>query len=234
MTSCRSGSARFPAPAHAATCRRSRSIMRPLGSAGAELDALDEALAARPRPFHLVVVGGGASGCELALAIHQRLGRHAGFRLTLLQGNARLLPQFPPGWRGRFASVCSSAASPSGSTRASWPSEAHGLLLDGGERVACDAVLWATRRRAAARSCATAAWPSTPTASCSSRDTLQSVSDPAVFGTGDCVSFDAYPDLPRNGVYAVREGAVLFDNVAAFLREEPLRPFRPQRCSCAC
>src|SRR5207249_1489222 len=35
-------------------------------------------------------------------------------------------------------------------------------------------------------------------------------------------------DLPRNGVHAVRQGGVLFDNVIAFLRERPLRPFRPQ------
>jgi selenide,water dikinase len=60
-------------------------------------------------------------------------------------------------------------------------------------------------------------------------DTLQSVSDPAVFGTGDCVSFPSHPDLPKNGVHAVRQGAVLFDNVTAFLQEQPLRPFRPQR-----
>jgi selenide, water dikinase len=60
------------------------------------------------------------------------------------------------------------------------------------------------------------------------RDTLQSLADPAVFGTGDCVAFESRPGLAKNGVYAVREGAILFDNVAAFLREKPLRPFRPQ------
>src|SRR5262249_46376218 len=65
------------------------------------------------------------------------------------------------------------------------------------------------------------------------RDTLQSEAEPAVFGTGDCVSFSAYPGLPRNGVHAVREGRVLFDNVLRFLRDEPTRPFRPQRfCLC--
>src|SRR5207253_2897704 len=64
-------------------------------------------------------------------------------------------------------------------------------------------------------------------------ETLQSVGNAAVFGTGDCVAFDHYPTLPRNGVHAVRQGTVLFDNVLAFLRETPLRPFRPQRfCLC--
>src|SRR5437763_583997 len=55
------------------------------------------------------------------------------------------------------------------------------------------------------------------------RDTLQSLDDSAVFGTGDCVSFESYPELAKNGVHAVRQGAVLFDNVAAFLRERPLQ-----------
>ncbi len=64
-------------------------------------------------------------------------------------------------------------------------------------------------------------------------ETLQSVGNSAIFGTGDCVAFESYPDLPRNGVHAVRQGAVLFENIALFLREQPLRPFRPQRfCLC--
>jgi selenide,water dikinase len=105
---------------------------------------------------------------------------------------------------------------------------AGGLVLAGGETVAADGVLWATE----------AAPPPLVGASGLAvdaggflrvRDTLQSVSDPSVFGTGDCIAFEPNPALPKNGVYAVREGAVLFDNVAAFLREQPLRPFRPQR-----
>ena len=53
--------------------------------------------------------------------------------------------------------------------------------------------------------------------------------DPAVFGTGDCIALASRPDLLKNGVYAVRQGGVLFGNVASFLREKPLTPFRPQR-----
>src|SRR5262249_6964318 len=60
-------------------------------------------------------------------------------------------------------------------------------------------------------------------------DTLQSPADPAIFGTGDCISIRQYPDLAKNGVYAVREGGVLFDNVFRFLRERPLKRFWPQR-----
>src|SRR5579883_1320093 len=64
-------------------------VLRPLGKLLGAIDRIEEGLTRSPRPFHLAVVGGGASGCELSLALHKRLGRHPGFRLTLLQGNPR-------------------------------------------------------------------------------------------------------------------------------------------------
>lgn len=203
-------------------------VMRPMRPFLGKLDRLDESLAASPRPFHLVVVGGGASGCELALAIHKRLHRHAGLRLTLCQANPRLLPHFAE----KVAAIFEGAFRQRG---IAWRTTARvidtsngSLLLENGERLACDAVLWATQgtpppllRHSGLKV--------NDDGFLRVKETLQSVGDTAVFGTGDCVAFDAYPDLPRNGVYAVREGAVLFDNVVSLLREQPLRPFLPQR-----
>src|SRR5262249_51161166 len=45
---------------------------------------------------------GGASGCELAVALSRRLGRHTGFRVSVFQGGPRLLPQFPEGAASAF------------------------------------------------------------------------------------------------------------------------------------
>ena len=56
---------------------------------------------------------------------------------------------------------------------------------------------------------------------------LQSEDDPAIFGGGDCVSF-APRHLDRVGVYAVRQGPILYKNITAALREKALQPFRPQ------
>jgi selenide,water dikinase len=206
-------------------------VLRPLATLVAKLDALAR-LRESPGPFHLVVVGGGASGCELALAIHKRLGRHVEFRLSLLHGGPRLLPEFPAGVADLFGRAfrergiaCRVNARVTGARDGM-------LLVEGGPEVACDAVLWATDA---------APLPLLRESGLAVdergfllvRDTLQSEAEPAVFGTGDCVSFPAYPNLPRNGVHAVREGRVLFDNVLRFLRDEPTRPFRPQRfCLC--
>ncbi|MBL8798364.1 MAG: selenide, water dikinase SelD [Planctomycetia bacterium] len=202
-------------------------IMRPMGPFVNRIAALDDELRRQPRPFHLVVVGGGASGCELTLALHRRLAKHTGLRLTLLQSNARLLPNFPE----RAATLVQREFTARGieariGTRVTDSSDGS-LVLEDGSRLPFDAVVWATH--AAPPDVLRAAGLSlNPSGFLQVRDTLQSVTDDAVFGTGDCVSFVSRPDLPKTGVYAVRQGRVLFDNVAAYLRERPLTPFRPQ------
>jgi selenide,water dikinase len=207
-------------------------LLRPLDALVNALDAIEKDLQHRPRPFHFAVVGGGASGCELALAIHKRLVRLPGFRLTLLQGGPQLLPEFPgavarsfeQALRDREIAFCLNARVTACREQV--------LEVEGAPPVPCDAVLWATQPsplpvfRDSGLSVDEGGFLQV-------RETLQTIGNPAIFGTGDCVSFPAYPDLPRNGVYAVRQGAVLFDNIASFLKEKPLLPFRPQRrCLC--
>jgi selenide,water dikinase len=207
-------------------------VMRPLGALLRKIDALDQDLKRTPRPYRFAIVGGGASGCELAVAIRKRLGRHTGFSVTLLHSGPRLLPEFPAGVATAFERTLT-VQGVTVQLDARVVGAADGMAwIDGKEPIAADAVLWATQA-------------SPPPLVADSglavdgggflrvQDTLQSVSDPAVFGSGDCVAFDPYPELPRNGVHAVRQGAVLFDNILSFLREQPLRPFRPQRfCLC--
>lgn len=54
---------------------------------------------------------------------------------------------------------------------------------------------------------------------------LQSPFYPDIFGGGDCVHFGPCP-LPRAGVYAVRQGPVLYANLLAALTGGALRPFQ--------
>jgi selenide,water dikinase len=207
-------------------------VMRPLGRLLERIDRLQHELQRHPRPFHLAVVGAGASGCELALAIHNRLGRFPDFRLTLLQGNARLLPEFPNRVARAFERAFGEHQIGFRVNARAIGRDDSALLVEGGERVACDAVVWATQAsppqllRESGLAVDAGGFLRV-------NDALQSVGEPAVFGTGDCVTFDSNPGLPKNGVHAVRQGAVLFDNVVSFLREQPLRRFRPQRfCLC--
>ncbi|QFT87880.1 NADH dehydrogenase-like protein [Bacillus sp. THAF10] len=58
---------------------------------------------------------------------------------------------------------------------------------------------------------------------------LQSESDPSIFGAGDCVTLSAHPNLPKNGVFAVRQGPVLWKNLQQVVAGKSLKPFQPQK-----
>jgi len=202
--------------------------LRPLAALLDRLDGIEAELKNAPRPFHLVIVGGGASGCELSLAIHTRIGHNPDFRITLLQANPRLLPRFPAKTatayerafrsRGIAWRLCSRVIG----------RDSGVLKLAGGESLACDAVLWATPG-APPDLIRESGLATDDRGFLRVQETLQSESDATTFGTGDCVSFAAHPDLARSGVHAVRQGEVLFENIVSYLHGRSLRRFRPQR-----
>ncbi|MFQ3680087.1 MAG: FAD-dependent oxidoreductase, partial [Pseudanabaenaceae cyanobacterium] len=57
-------------------------------------------------------------------------------------------------------------------------------------------------------------------------DTLQSVSHPQLFAAGDGATLQANPQ-PKAGVVAVRQGEVLATNLGRWEQGQPLRPYRP-------
>ncbi len=58
--------------------------------------------------------------------------------------------------------------------------------------------------------------------------TLRSVTDPSVFAAGDVAANRDYP-RPKAGVFAVRQGPPLAENIRRALAGEPPLPFMPQR-----
>ncbi|HYD56800.1 MAG TPA: pyridine nucleotide-disulfide oxidoreductase, partial [Burkholderiales bacterium] len=56
---------------------------------------------------------------------------------------------------------------------------------------------------------------------------LRSVSHPEVFATGDCATLRERPHA-KSGVYSVRHGEVLVDNLRRLAGGQPLREYRPQ------
>lgn len=62
-------------------------------------------------------------------------------------------------------------------------------------------------------------------------DYLQSTSHPNVFGGGDCITMENYVDKPfptKAGVYAVREGPFIAQNLVNSIKGQPLVPYVPQ------
>lgn len=58
---------------------------------------------------------------------------------------------------------------------------------------------------------------------------LQSVEYPNVFGTGDCATLKDFPDTPKNGVTAVRQGPFLWKNLNGAAANGKIIPFDPQK-----
>jgi NADH dehydrogenase FAD-containing subunit len=56
---------------------------------------------------------------------------------------------------------------------------------------------------------------------------LQAEGFPEIFAGGDCISFN--PALNKVGVYAVREGMIIFRNILAYIKGEDLLEFKPQK-----
>lgn len=179
---------------------------------------------ARHEGQSLAVVGGGAGGVELALAMAHKLGASASL---LLYCGGELLPGYH---RGTRAAVRSALDRLGVTLREGArvdrvdPGELH---LDDGRREAFDTLYWCT-------AASPAPWIAASGLATDERgflavdDCLRSVDDERVFAAGDIATQLAHP-RPKAGVYAVRQGPALAHNLRAALLGEPLRAHRPQR-----
>ncbi len=174
-------------------------------------------------PARLGVVGAGAAGVEVALALRARLPQS---RVTLVAGVAGVLAGFPDRLRARATAALTERriAIHQGEDVAEVVRD--GLVFPRAAPLALDAVLWATG----------AAAPAWLGETGLARDRagflrvdacLQAIGQDRIFAAGDCAGFDPQP-LPKAGVVAVRQGPVLARNLRAAAEGRALRPYRPQ------
>ncbi len=209
--------------------------VKPIDGFLRRFEALMARVLARKGRARVALVGAGAGGVELLLAVERRL-RHevtrAGYdagalSFVLVSDVADILPSFPKAFRARFRAVLAArgiaviAGAPV--TRV----EDGRLVLDGHAPVDADEILWTTQA-APARWLAATGLPLDARGFLRVDDTLQVVGRDDVFAAGDTIAFAAH-ELPKSGVYAVRAGPVLADNIRRTLTGRRLRPFRPQR-----
>lgn len=60
------------------------------------------------------------------------------------------------------------------------------------------------------------------------KDTLQSINYDFIFATGDIATMINYP-RPKAGVFAVKQGKPLYENICDFLNNKPLKSHHPQK-----
>ncbi|MDE4083538.1 FAD-dependent oxidoreductase [Planococcus maritimus] len=174
-----------------------------------------------------VIVGGGASGVELAFSTHAWRMRQQ-FSDTLLFSSGALLS-------GHGAAVSEKVEAISRKKKLLFFTDVTiedidetSVTASNGDSYPQSDVLWLTGPKSS-ELFAHSGMPIDRAGFLAVKDTLQSTRFPEAFGAGDCVSIDRYPILAKNGVYAVRQGPVLWGNLLSFLDGNPLSAFIPQK-----
>jgi len=172
------------------------------------------------RALRITVIGGGAAGVEIALAMRRRLPNCA---ITIACAEA-LVPNLPPSARQRLLQTLRRRRITVIYERVTGI-QATTVQLHSGALLACDVPLIATGAQAAPWLCAS-------DLACDEQGFVQvdalhrSTSHPEIFATGDvCQRIDR--PLPRNAVSARRVGPTLAFNLAAVAQGSPAKPHQP-------
>jgi pyridine nucleotide-disulfide oxidoreductase family protein len=197
------------------------------------------------KPLRIAIVGGGAGGVELALNMQSRLQSE----IHLFHSGAELMPAHNKRVRRRvkqilinrgvklhlmekvsaiqkqeMIEISSNAQCPMPDARC--PITNAQICCESGFKLKCDRIFWVTQASAPN-------WIKDSGLATDSNgfmqvnDCLQSVSHPNVFAAGDIAAMVNHP-RPKAGVFAVRQGKPLFENLQQFLLGKPLKPFAPQ------
>ena len=204
---------------------------RPLERAQALQAAIDRALR-DGSGASVTVVGGGAGGVEIALAIRAR-AEQAGARLpvTLIDGARVLLAEFERAVQRAAARVLAERHVGTCLGTTVERVEPDRVRLSAGGWMPSTLTVWLTGA-APADMTAESALPKDGAGFWLVDRTLRSVSGAPVWGAGDCVSLRHAPWVPKAGVYAVREAPVLAANLRQAMSDGPdaaRRGYRPQR-----
>lgn len=176
---------------------------------------------ARSKPLRIAVIGAGAAGIELAMAVRHRLPDAA---ITLIAGPTPLAANYATGvqrklqhaLRQRRITVLQDVA---------LGLNGHEVRLGCGADLACDVPLIATAAQPAPW-LAGSGLATDPQGFIAVDACQRSTSHPQVFAVGD-ISTRMDRALARSGVYAVRAGPALAINLAAAVANQPLKPHQP-------
>ena len=185
--------------------------------------------------YRLTMVGGGAAGVEVCLALHRRLagavakggGDPGSLAFRLVTDGMSLLPDHGPGVRRRLEQALLEAGIDVRRGARVEALEEGCLLLADGSRLPSDATILATGAAAAPWLRGTGL--ALDDAGFVAVDRcLRSTSHPFVLAAGDIACFTPQ-GLPKNGVHAVRQGPVLARNLRRLTDGLEPDSYRPQK-----
>jgi NADH:ubiquinone reductase (H+-translocating) len=188
--------------------------------------------------IHIAIVGGGATGVELAAELSRMIDLAAGYgeahigrrlRLTMLESAPGILSAFP---KAVAVSATSQLRALGVDVRTGVrvvAADAEGYLLDGGERVSARLKVWAAGIRASA-SFDESGLKLNRAGQVEVGPNLLAKGEQSIFAVGDCASLvpeDAERPLPSTAQVANQQALHLIRHLPAWLRDgKPVPPFR--------
>jgi NADH dehydrogenase len=187
---------------------------------------------------NIAIVGGGATGVELAAELYNAAAalRHYGLevfdeqrlRVTLIEAGPRILPALPE----RLADAAKAELEALGVTVLTdtpvTEVTADAMLLGSGEHITADLKVWAAGVRAAPLANSDDGLERSRNGQFAVRPTLQTVSDGRIFAIGDCAYYvppgEERPVPPRAQA-AHQMAATAYRNLVALQAGKPLRDF---------
>jgi selenide, water dikinase len=178
------------------------------------------------RPARLTVVGGGAAGIELALALQEHYQKRHNADITLIAGSG-----IAPSLNHEARKLAIQALKNAGiiiveNDRATTIEKDH-VLCQSGKIIPSDLAFVSTNAQLPQwlrESHLTKA----ENGGLALRSTLQLIDHDNIFAAGDCATMLDDP-RPRAGVFAVRQGPVLAQNLLAKAQKQPLKNYHPQQ-----
>ncbi len=212
---------------------------RPIADLVARIEeGIEHLQSKRPgRPIRTVVVGGGAGGVELAFTLHHRLRTGAGLSVEtrLVHAADELMTGYPEALRRRIHRQAEARGIEIVLRARVAGARAEEVVLEDGKTLAYDALLWVTGATSHALFGRSPGLELDSRGFVLTRPTLQVVGHDDLFAVGDCATLRDHPATAKAGVYAVRQGPFLVDNLRrtldAFGSGHPatLRHYVPQR-----
>ena len=209
--------------------------VKPISTFVARWERFRARVAAASGPVKVGVVGVGAGGVELVLAVQfalhrmlEEIGRPVEtLEFHLFGASDTILPTHNRGMGRRLERVLRERGVQVHLGQAVTSVSDGAITCGDGTTVAVDEILWVTQAGAAPWLRETGLEVDESGFVCVD-DTLQSTSHPGVFAAGDVAAVVNHP-REKAGVFAVRQGPPLAANLRRVLLGRPPRPFRPQR-----
>jgi len=181
------------------------------------------------QPLNIAIVGGGAGGVEIALNIEPPLREVLGknLKIHLFHRGKKLLPNHNFWVRQKIEKICQQRGIDLHLEEKIIQVSSDQVKCESGLIVQCHPVFWVTQA-------SSPHWIKASGLTTDSqgfilvKDTLQSLSHPHIFACGDIATMENHP-RPKAGVFAVRQGKPLFENLTRSLQQQPLKSYIPQK-----